>query len=223
MKKILLLLLVSSLCIADDIYILNGSIIRNVKITGQSKEYGQLVINFLFNERINSVPQQYILRIDPIPYDASKQSIRENPTRARKDSIERTNLPTKEDSLKALFNRFQQVPKEKTIAIYETEYTQPNIHWLAISVLSFGLSWDFFSRAGDYQDMIDASQPQTITVGNQTYTVGGGDTSYLESGKTRMTILGMVSIGVGIFSAIHGFEKVEIKTDGKSLTLAVNF
>jgi len=90
-------------------------------------------------------------------------------------------------------------------------YTYPNIILLPISVIAFGLAWDYFEDVSQLSETIDQFQKLKL------------DTSKLESSKTRKTILGVAFALAGVVNTIIAFEKVEVKVSPNSLSFVYHF
>jgi len=73
----------------------------------------------------------------------------------------------------------------------------PNLKLLPVSIIAFGLSWDYFKRASDLSS-------------------AGFE-------NTRETVLGAVFIGAGIVNAIISFQSVEVKASANNLSLSYRF
>lgn len=227
MRKILLVVVALQFCHADDIYLKNGTIIHNVKVVGQKELFGNMVVLYLFNAKENMVPFNTVYKIEPVPFDDALQSWRSKPA---VDSIQ--SVMSREDSVKLIFKKFDRdvvtetkpTQTEQIKTILNPQYSRPNIHLLAVSALSFGLAWEFFTRAGEYQDVIDFNN-DLANVFNTAFNTTNirANNSGLETAKTRMIILGIVSIGAGLATTVYALKQIEIKSNGASLSIAYNF
>lgn len=83
-------------------------------------------------------------------------------------------------------------------------YTYPNIILLPISVIAFGLAWDYFEDVSILQKYKSPS-------------------SEWKSAKTRKTILGVAFALAGVVNTIIAFEKVEVKVSPNSLSFVYHF
>lgn len=101
--------------------------------------------------------------------------------------------------------------------ISTTKYKYPNIHFLSVTALGLVVTWDGFARVSNLQNSIDANNKFAKLLHIEI------DNSSLQSEKTRATVMGIVGIGVTLFSTFYSLERVEIKSDGKSLSLAYSF
>jgi hypothetical protein len=82
---------------------------------------------------------------------------------------------------------------------------------LPISLLAFGLTWDFFTQASDAGKAIDDLNKLKL------------DTSDLEAMKTRKTILGIVCAVVGVVNTVIAVFPVQVRANSNSLTVSYNF
>jgi endonuclease YncB( thermonuclease family) len=83
---------------------------------------------------------------------------------------------------------------------------------LSISLLSFGLAYDFFVQVSDISDLIDAF-----------HKIGIPNTGNLESEKTRKTILGVLSLFAGTVSFFSSWETIQIEGRYNEIKLRYNF
>jgi len=216
---ILVSLLLLQLCSADDIYLKDGAILKNVKLLEYRNQFGKQSCIFLFNGREYFYAVDVIEKIDPVPYDPAAVSVREKTTPG--DVLSSPNsqqqfAPLQKDTLKLLYERlatFYAPPKK----VY------PNLIWLSVSAISAVIAWDAFSDVGDIQDNIDVIEQNRIA---QKAILGidvSPDNSRYESAKARKSVLGVISLAAGIASFSYSIQSVEIKSDGKSLSLAYHF
>jgi len=198
---------------ADDIYLKTGTVLRNVQWIGFKERFSQQHAFFLYNGKEESVNTDVFLRVDVIPFDSTVSSSREIISDSTRLTIAglHDKPKTGNDSLKQLYEKIsgEHIAPRKTY---------PNSSWYYVAILSAGLSWDFFSRVGDVQVTIDAFEKYNKATSNNFY-----DTSELRTSKTRYLILGGLCGAGAIYSFGYAITGVEIKTDGKSLSLAYNF
>jgi len=83
---------------------------------------------------------------------------------------------------------------------------------LTISLLSFGLAYDFFSQVSDISDL--------ITEFNR---IGIRNTGNLEGEKTRKTILGILSLVAGTVSFLASWETIQIEARYNQINFKYNF
>lgn len=207
---------------AADIYLKNGTVVKNVQIVGVREKFGQPNLFFMFNDKETYVVYDVVLRIDAgISYDslAKSQLIRpggiplEDTPSAAQSGAPRPLI--REDSLKQLYERLS-----VSYAPPRKEYR--NLAWISVSVLSLGLAWDFMERAQDYQKMADGYSSSTV-INGATYTTVIPPNAEASSAASRMNILAIISLGAGVAATIQALTPVEVKTDGKSLTMTVPF
>lgn len=118
------------------------------------------------------------------------------------------------------FNSYQETAEHNVNATQSNntiQYKYPKIPLLSVALLSAIVGWDGLARVGNIQDAMDANDKISKLLKPPI------DNSYLESEKTRATIIGIVGLSVALVVTIYSLEKVEIKTDGKSLSLAYSF
>ena len=181
MKTLLFILILLSSSMADDIYFKRGQIIKNVKIIEETAF--DIVIQTTNNQ--HKLRKETILRIVEKPFDPN---------------IETEVIKASEDFTLSDSDKPPTIKKEF-----------PNLILLPVSVLSFLLSWDYFSQASDIQNTIDVFKDL------------GGDTDELESTKTRKTIIGVGCAAIGVVSAIIAFTPKEIRISSNQISLNYHF
>ena len=230
--KILIVILLSisfaSFCKADDIYTVQNVVYRNVKIIGEKIYEGNPAYVITFRNRVNSallesfILKSIVLKIDILPVDERTIYSKEKFI-STDDTAQQNPLPIFNNLSNSERGKIKIQPDQLMYKQSEREYEYPNSMWFSFSALAFGLSWDFFSKAGDYQDAIDANNKLSTAWKTAFKTDLNFDNSKLESAKTRMTVLGILSIGAGIISFSYAIKSVEIKSNGNSLSLAYHF
>ncbi len=171
MKTLLAILLAFSLSYADDIKFKSGGWLKNVMVTDTTE--GRITVKFI-NET-HHYPLNTIAEVIKSTYDPTKPS---------------PYFPAEQ---------VEANPELGAVGINAgREY--PNLKLLPISIIAFGLSYDFFQTASDIGDSPD---PNGI--------------------KSRKTILGIICLGAGIANAVISFQSVEVKATPNSLTLSYRF
>src|SRR5208283_4621215 len=208
MKTILIFILVfGSIAYSDELYLKTGYIMMNVQVIDTTAS-GFLRVQT--KERIRRIPIKNIMGIRISQYDPNESpefipfnghlpdSLAMIPfpflSKAPTDSVESTNIGNE------LQNSNSVNPS------VSRDY--PNMKFLPISILSFGLAWDYFAQTSDLGNAIDQAKKLNPNT----------DTSNLESQQPRKTILGVTFIAVGVINAIISFEVVEVKASPNSLS-----
>jgi hypothetical protein len=189
---ILILIVFVSNLRADDIYTRNGIVFRNVKIVDTVDVY----VRFNSSEGIKQIPLISIYKVETNNYGTEQKIFIE---RFPYDELS----PTSKDSL--LTKPFSISPR--------IQYSYPNLYLLPVSILAFGLSFDYFYTASEYQDILDASTPASQKILGFDY----------KKAKLRKQILGSIFLATGISLLPFTFERVEIRTDGQHLALIYSF
>jgi len=215
----IMFVLLLQVCSADDIYLKDGTVIKNVKFLEYRKNFGQLAGFFLFNNKEYFYNVDIISRIDPVPYDPASASVRGKLSPV--DLVFTPLVPPQveqrpKDTLKILYERLATLyaPPRK---VY------PNLIWLSVTALSMMIALDAFSAADDFQDQIDYNENLRIAWKKAFDVDLQIDNSTLESAKTRKSALGIISLCAGIASFSYSIQSIEVKSDGSSLSLAYHF
>ena len=191
-------------CSAEDLYLRDGRIVRNVKILEKKQlDNGDIMLVLKYGNTTSNVWLKDVANISYVPYSESLPS-----------HIETAIASTPANASDSLRMYLENNMRSQQ---YVVQKQYPNLPWLAVAAVGFGLSWDYFSRAGDVQDVIDFNNRLAGALNVDV------DNSRLESTKSRYSFLGVVFLGVGIVTTIHGLQTVELTTDGKSLSLTYNF
>lgn len=110
-------------------------------------------------------------------------------------------------------NNSEPKPQEVTWNNNAPVYTQKiDFPLFTISLLSFGLAYDFFAQVSDLSDLI-----------SEFHKIGIKNTSNLEGEKTRKTILGVLSIVAGTVSFISSWETIQIEGGYNKINLKYKF
>jgi hypothetical protein len=193
---------------ADDVYLKNKTVLRNVKVLGDTLQFQSPAIKILYFGPIKASEQilirSVIDRIEIIPVDLTMQSYRAN---ADSVSIQEGKPRDKIAIIVDSLNRESQIEK---ILNRPQEPQFPNIEWLSVSALATIVSIDFFIRSSDYADQIDQFNSLKL------------DSGKLQKAKGRSVFFGVLSAGVAIISTIHAMERIEFSSDGKSIRVSVN-
>ena len=155
----LCLFLITAAAIADDIYLKDGSIIKNVRVTGESVDFGVPVVTFTYFRLSGNIESRLakgvISRIESAVVPDGELSTRISPSGV--DLLQQQSAPvaapapaTREDSLRIIMQQLQRINEMQNV-----KKTYPHAWWAAVSAVTAGLTWDFFARAGDVQDAID--------------------------------------------------------------------
>ncbi|MDP1675676.1 MAG: hypothetical protein Q8L88_02330 [Bacteroidota bacterium] len=132
-KYILLLLIISSVAMCDDLYLRNGFAFRNIKVIDSLDRYVRIQLvpystrRFAFGS---------VEKIVPIPFDSLLES-----------GYERW------EEFTALTPT--QKPNEPVIRKRGAKYEYPNLKLIPVTVISFALAIDYFTEASDIQSSID--------------------------------------------------------------------
>lgn len=103
----------------------------------------------------------------------------------------------------------QEVTRNNNAPVYTHKIDFP---LFTISLLSFGLAYDFFAQVSDLSDLI-----------SEFHKIGIKNTSNLEGEKTRKTILGVLSIVAGTVSFISSWETIQIEGGYNKINLKYKF
>lgn len=206
MKRVLLLLfLCSSIAASDEVYFKSHAVIRNVVVTDTILIANEPVITI---KGKGFVARYKLSDVETI----------------RKSSFDLTEFPSisNQDQLpeKQVLPRIQideaAAPRDSVVSSKSmaTE-SRPNLKLLPISVLAFGLTWDFFARASDAGNAIDEI--------NKLPPALRPDTSDLEALRSRRTILGIACAVVGVINTVIAVLPVQIRANSSSVTVSYNF
>lgn len=196
MKKTLFLLIVTaSLSFADEIYLQTGFVIKNVTARDTVDNYLMMVSS---NGEKKIVLAQ-IIKIVRAEVDLSKGPIMEQ--------FDETMVKKNYSAPKSL--------TDQTVAKYE----QPHLGMVYISVVSIILAYDNIDQVSRLSKYIDETNKRN-KIALPEYRQ---DVSTLESEKTKRTVLGVAFGMIAIANLVYSLEKVEIKTDMKSLSLSYTF
>jgi len=94
---------------------------------------------------------------------------------------------------------------------YPNSYTYPNIRLLPLSIVAFGLAWDYYSDVSQLNESIDFFNKYKA------------DVSALETARTRKTILGTAFLIAGIYNLFVSFDRVEVNATQNSLSVMYRF
>lgn len=192
---------VSMDCAADEILFRNGSLLKNVLVvdTIGSK------VEIKSRNRTRSLSLENILKITRSPYDPDKDSYYEDIPDLPVEIG--SNRPATISSMKRPLPKVADSTKVIHIPV---EYPNPKL--LPLSILAFGLSWDYLKEASDAGAQID-----------QQNKLPGADTSPLVTLRDRKTFLGVIFLGAGIINAVISLQAIEIRTSNDSVTLSYSF
>lgn len=180
MKRFVAALLFSiSIAHADEIYLKTGFILKNVSIVEKTSDG---FVRFRTKNDQQRVRQSDILFIREAEFNPNM------PMETGK--FDPSQMP---DSLS------QQLPVVAGAA-GTVIVTHPNLKLLPLSIVAFGLSWDYFTQASDLADIPGA-----------------------ESDKTRKTILGVAFLAAGIANTAISLQTVEVKASPSSIAIAYKF
>ena len=90
-----------------------------------------------------------------------------------------------------------------------TDYEQPNLKLLPISVIAFLLAYDNLYEIKDLNDLIDISS--------------GKDKSKYEEKRSRKLAMGVAFLLTGVVNTVIAFERVEIRADMNSVGVGYRF
>lgn len=183
---------VFKVALPDEIYLKNGSIIKNVVVKDTLENKLQFVTSSGdgFDHCCRSI---LLSRIDSVvrkPFDKYKPSGIEN----------ENNFPSQSET--RLFQEPVQPPRS---------LSYPNIILLPVSILSFGLAWDYFEQVDDIGETIDNFKKVQ------------SNTSSLETTKSRKTILGIGFLIVGVLNTVISLQSVEVNASENSIKLSYKF
>jgi len=203
------LLLFFSHVYSDVIYSIHGFVYHNVKVIKTTTTTSGLLLNYQYYDSIKariinrSLPIEEVLKFEHSDFDSTRGMIIE--------TLFKTSLP--DSSVKSSIGKRQIY--NNPFSVYKTEY--PNRYFLIVSAISIGLTWDFISRSDNIQKQIDINNDLAKKINIKI------DNSGLESEKTRTIVIGVICAASTIASLIYSFQSVEIKTDGKSLSMSYKF
>ncbi len=202
MKIIAKLLLFSclfiSLVYSDDVYIRNGQILKNCHVIDTTNAKVKIIVSG--KERL--FPLVSIDKVILSPYNQNNLSIVQNQDGSFQN-IDTVKVLSRED--------VQPIVIAPKIYNQEVNVTYPNIYLLPLSFIALGLAWDYFEDVSQLNQSIDF------------YKKYNGDTSDLESARTRKTILGITFIAAGVLNTVFALKTVEIKASSNSLSLVYRF
>lgn len=87
-----------------------------------------------------------------------------------------------------------------------------NLPLLSVSLLSFGLAYDYFVQVSDLGDLIDDLER-----------IGYNNTGELKSMKTRKTFVGVFGIVAGLVTLSYSFENVEVNSSYNQVNFKFKF
>jgi hypothetical protein len=202
-KALILLLLCASLSKSDEVYFKSKSAIRNVVVTDT------LLVNDELSIKVKGKGFVRYYKLDDVLL-------------IRKSDVDLTEFPS--ISVQDELPKEQLLPLPKTALpsdsiIASSSVSRPNLKLLPISIIAFGLTWDFFADASDIGDSIE----QINKANAQLPADLRADTSHLQAVKTRKTVLGIACAVVGVINTFVSLSPVEIKATSNSLTVNYNF
>lgn len=205
---ILLFLFLIQLSSADDVYLKNGYVIRNVAVKDTTDNF----VNLTSSSSTKRIPLAQLVKIVRLEIDPSEGPRMEKyDDNLAKSYLEETtkNAQSNRDNRDSLLNK----------NIIYRRYSYPNIKMLPISFVCLLLMYDNFDQVGKLNDAIDLANKN-----NQgSNIIIQVDNSPLEKEKTKRTILA-VSFGIlAIWNTVYSVEKVELKTGPDGVTLSYNF
>ncbi|MBW7888130.1 MAG: hypothetical protein H3C35_07195 [Bacteroidetes bacterium] len=204
-KILILIILILSGSRADDIRLRNGQTLKNCIVVDTVGT--KIVINT--SEGQKNLPLTTIDAIIISEFNPLKDTYLINPDGSTK-TLKRFEQP---DGAKTQISK----PEFATKGNIPKKYSYPKIYLIPVSIITFGLAWDYFVQIGDIQDVIDLQnklEEQTkIKI----------DNSALISQKSRKTILAITFLTAGIVNTIFAFEKVEIIATNNSVGLSYKF
>lgn len=118
---------------------------------------------------------------------------------------------------------------------FEVFKSNPHIPLLGLSIVSFALSWDFFSAASDLQNVIDNKNNELEELPNNPLFRNYPDIRKIEedriknviddskSEKVRKTVVAVTCLVAGIVTTLYSFKTVVIKTNFQSISLNYRF
>ena len=172
----------------DDVYRNDSSAYLNVKVIDTTSN----IVFTLSNGGIREWPRSSIQKILWSPFDTTKPSTYINSSQflIASSYSEHTNSPMSSN---------------------QTSNEYPNRKFLFISVIAFGLAWDYFQTANNLSDAIETYKKLNI------------DYSFLENERARKSNLGFVFAAAGIVNMIVCLEPVEISAGKNSISLSYKF
>ena len=196
MKIILILFILPFVLLADDLYLKTGSIIKNVTIMDSTS-------SFILVKTTAGQDLKYhldgILKVDRKAINPGDESkiVEFNPSILKESE------------------RFELELYQK-----KTETTFPYLYLLPVSALSFLLAADYFTRASDLDDSINAT--------NEEYNYNPPDNIKAlvrewESEEKRLNIYGWAFAGIGVINLAISFKPIEVSTSGNDINLSYRF
>ncbi|KAB2967548.1 hypothetical protein [Zoogloea sp.] len=195
-----LLVSVSAL-LADDVYLKNGYVVRNVAVKDTVEKYARLVAGDGTSRRFLV---EQISRIIPFPVDPNKGPLVEKFDEILADmhieGLRQEEIQSRQhrDSLAAIL-------KNAPVG-YKTEH--PKAHFAILGAVCAALCWDTFSDVSRINDLEDK-------LGNL-----DDDSKAIRS---RKTVLGVVYAIASVGSFAISLEKVVVKVSPDNLTFSFNF
>ena len=110
--------------------------------------------------------------------------------------------------------------------------SRPYLPLIGLSVVSFALSWDFFSESSDIQKDIDRINDNikllpniypNVSLRKQIEQDLNDQIDDLKSKKARKTIVAITCIAAGVITTLFSLKSVEVKTNLQSLSLSYKF
>lgn len=177
---------------ADELYFVTGYALKNVQVAETTATH--YIVNT--NLRTRQFTKSNVVRIILCPFDLSQPSVSE----AYNDSLaalnDKTNTLPKPSAFADLTKTANDSAYYRSLQQFRTTpKSYPNLMWLNVSALAGIFAWANISTAAS--DNISSDY------------------------KTRSIIFGVISSTVTIVTIAHALTPVELKTDGKSLTLSV--
>ena len=190
-RVLILLFLCPSLGMSDEVYFKSSASIRNVVIANEP----------VITMKGKGFVQRY--RLDDIEtIRKSEFDLTEFPSISNRDKLpDKVLLPRIE-------TEDTTTPDNLPMNLEAAAPSRPNLKLLPISVIAFGLTWDFLARASDAGKAIDEINKRPPDV--------RGDTSDLEALRTRTTILGIACGVAGIINIIITVSPVEVTATSSS-------
>jgi hypothetical protein len=203
MHKLLLAVLLSvSICHADDVYLKNGKIYKNVLATIDASYQS---INIDLGNYSEVLEMNVVWKVDHLPVDKNMVA----------------SIITMDDTSKANLNRDLAISKDKWSHgnIDNTKYvtTYPNSGFVAVGLLAGVGAYLCFSQASEKSDQSAAVN----SLASAFHTTA--NTSEIDDKSTGYTVVGVVAVVVGLGSIIYGLTPVRVSATKNGVNLSYNF
>lgn len=211
---------------ADDVYMKTGSVLRNVRYIGIIKNFPEDYCHFKGVDRVRRIPLSNIIEIDSsVGFDPDGKSYMEqmpDSMLSRYGIVANKSTPY----LPIYYERISRddstgrVELVKNLTAPKKEY--PNLIWFSVSALSLVTAWEYFSAASYYQNLIESNDKLNDYYKKYNVALSIDNAPY-ESAKTRATVIGIACTVSTVLTTIHALKSVDIKTDGKSISMQYTF